>query len=375
MPGNAEVWSIVRRSATTLALQAVVVTAIVGGTTAFVSLEKAVTLSVDGQKREVHTFAETIGDLLKRENISIGAHDLVAPRPEDTLTDGSTVIVRYGRPLTLTIDGQTRKVWVTATNVAEALEQLNVHAERAYISVARNMPISRAGMRIDIRLPHDVTFLVDGKRVSITTTAATVREALAQANITLGPKDQTMPVTLDAYPADGAVITVLRVQGKTVTRQEEIPFEVEEVKDSSMFEGEKKVVQEGVAGLKAVTYDLVYVNGQLKSKRKLSEKIIRKPKPQIVRVGTKENPRSVPGADDLNWRALAECESGGNPDAVNPAGPYYGLYQFDLGTWHSVGGQCKPTDYGWDEQTYRAKLLYKERGDSPWPVCGKKLYT
>jgi hypothetical protein len=28
----------------------------------------------------------------------------------------------------------------------------------------------------------------------------------------------------------------------------------------------------------------------------------------------------------LNWRALARCESGGNPRAVNPAG-YYGLYQ------------------------------------------------
>ncbi len=375
MPGKAEVWSIVRRSATTLALQAVVVTAIVGGTTAFVSLEKDVTLSVDGQKREVHTFAKTIGDLLERENISVGARDLVAPRPDEPLSDGSTVVVRYARPLTITIDGQTRKVWVTATNVAEALEQLGVHAERAYISVDRNMPISRSGLRLDIRLPHDVTFLVDGKRVPITTTAATVREALAEAHITLGPKDQTTPVTLDAYPADGAVITVLRIQGKTVTRQEEIPFDVQEIKDSSMFEGEKKVVQEGVEGLKTVTYEFTYVNGQLKSKKKITEKIIREPKPQIVRVGTKENPRSVPGADHLNWRALAECESGGNPDAVNPAGPYYGLYQFDLGTWRAVGGQGKPTDYGWEEQTYRAKLLYKERGDSPWPVCGKKLYT
>src|SRR5690606_35440448 len=35
--------------------------------------------------------------------------------------------------------------------------------------------------------------------------------------------------------------------------------------------------------------------------------------------------------------SIAACESGGDPAAVNPAG-YYGKYQFDLGTWQSVGG-------------------------------------
>jgi soluble lytic murein transglycosylase-like protein len=81
---------------------------------------------------------------------------------------------------------------------------------------------------------------------------------------------------------------------------------------------------------------------------------------------------SVPGVDGLNWGALANCESGGNPRAVNPAG-YYGLYQFDLGTWRSVGGSGLPTAASAAEQTYRAKLLYKQRGRSPWPTCGRLL--
>ena len=29
----------------------------------------------------------------------------------------------------------------------------------------------------------------------------------------------------------------------------------------------------------------------------------------------------------------------------------------------------------WTEQTYRAKLLYVQRGASPWPACGKYLYS
>lgn len=67
--------------------------------------------------------------------------------------------------------------------------------------------------------------------------------------------------------------------------------------------------------------------------------------------------------------AIAACESGGNPAAVNPAG-YYGKYQFDLGTWQSVGGSGNPAEAPEAEQDYRAGLLYQRAGSSPWPVCG-----
>ena len=78
------------------------------------------------------------------------------------------------------------------------------------------------------------------------------------------------------------------------------------------------------------------------------------------------------GVDGLNWAALAQCESGGNPRAVNPAG-YYGLYQFNLATWHSVGGAGNPIDASPAEQLYRAKLLYKRGGAGQWG-CGGHLF-
>ena len=84
-------------------------------------------------------------------------------------------------------------------------------------------------------------------------------------------------------------------------------------------------------------------------------------------------PAPAPRRDGLNWAALAECESGGNPRAVSPNGTYRGLYQFDLSTWRSVGGSGDPIDASSAEQTRRAQLLFAERGRSPWPVCGKRL--
>ena len=72
------------------------------------------------------------------------------------------------------------------------------------------------------------------------------------------------------------------------------------------------------------------------------------------------------------WAKVANCESSGNPRAVNPAG-YYGLFQFDLQTWRSVGGSGNPINASAAEQLSRAKKLYAQRGASPWPVCGRYL--
>jgi soluble lytic murein transglycosylase-like protein len=75
------------------------------------------------------------------------------------------------------------------------------------------------------------------------------------------------------------------------------------------------------------------------------------------------------GVSQATLDAIASCESGGDPTAVNAAG-YYGKYQFDLGTWASVGGSGNPADAPEAEQDYRAALLYSRAGSSPWPVCG-----
>ncbi|HEY5144258.1 MAG TPA: transglycosylase family protein [Solirubrobacteraceae bacterium] len=69
--------------------------------------------------------------------------------------------------------------------------------------------------------------------------------------------------------------------------------------------------------------------------------------------------------------AIAACESGGNPQAVDASGTYRGLFQFDSGTWASVGGHGDPAAAPAAEQYRRAALLYARSGAAPWPVCGR----
>lgn len=68
---------------------------------------------------------------------------------------------------------------------------------------------------------------------------------------------------------------------------------------------------------------------------------------------------------DATLARIAQCESGGNPRAVNPSG-YYGLYQFSIPTWQSVGGTGLPSEASVEEQTMRAKMLQAKAGWGQW---------
>jgi len=80
---------------------------------------------------------------------------------------------------------------------------------------------------------------------------------------------------------------------------------------------------------------------------------------------------SLPGGvSQATLDSIGACESGGDPTAVSADGAYRGKYQFDYGTWESVGGSGDPAAAPEAEQDYRAALLYARAGSSPWPVCG-----
>ena len=357
-----------------LLLHTALVLALVAGTTAFVTRDRTVTLSVDGKTSQVSTLASTVADLLEDENIAVDlAHDMVAPLPDADLRDGQTVVVRYGRRVVLTVDDETRTLWTTARTVSEAMRALGVRSEGAYVSASRSRRIGRGGIELDVRLPRHVTFIADGRLLEVTTTAPTLRSALAEAGVELGAEDRVDgDLAVPPYPEQ--VVGITRVDGKRIRSEKAIPFDTVKRKTDELYEGETDVVREGKVGIIVRRYTATYADGELESRELVSEQVVARQVTEIVRVGTRERPQNSPTADGLNWAALAQCESGGNPGAVNPAGPYYGLYQFLASTWQSVGGTGIPTQNSAAEQTYRAQLLYQRSGAGQWPVCGRLLF-
>jgi uncharacterized protein YabE (DUF348 family) len=379
--GSTSYWSVVRFTPGALALRGVVLAALIGGSVAFASFDKTVTVSVDGEKQEVRTFARTVDGVLDSADIAYGSRDDVTPSPDESVSEGDTVTVRYARLVKLTLDGQQREVWPTAKNVDEALRQLGVRAEGAFLSVSRNSSIPRSGIALEIRLTKSVTIVADGGQRLFSTTAVTVNDALAEAGIALAATDAVAPAANERL-VDGATLTVTRIRTEREDRTVELPYETTRNDDASLASGTERITQRGRVGLKTQVFDVVYANGERSGETLVSEETTREPVSQVVAVGTGA-PATTGGSggtvpttsDGLNWAALAECESGGNPRAVSSSGRYHGLYQFSVATWQSVGGTGLPSEASPEEQTYRAQILLERSGVGQWPTCGPRLYT
>lgn len=355
-----------------------VTAAVVAGTTAYVTLDKTVHVSVDGNVVAVHSYARSVGQLLKRERIAVGEHDSLAPAASSTLHDGETITIKRGRLLNLIVDGDSRQVWVTASSLDEALAQAGMRAPGAALSVDRSARVPLGGLSVDIDLPHTITIHVDGQTHVLVTTKSTLRDALDEAGIVINPGD-TVSSPLDQRPSDGEGVVIVRVTSGQVQESAPIPFTTQTKPDASLYVGTKKVAQAGKNGTRVRTYQVVYADGKQTSKTLVSDVVTVQPVPQIIAVGTKPKPKPVPKvyptkADGLNWAALARCESGGRPNAVH--GAFYGMYQFRLSTWHAVGGSGLPSDASASEQTYRAQLLYQRSNwQTQWPTCGHLLFS
>src|SRR3712207_4576187 len=214
-PGSMTPGCAVRRSLQ-FSLFALVLLGLVGGTLAFFVAQKAVTLTVDGQAREVGTYSDTVGEVLEEEGLSLAAHDVVLPAPDAALGDGDAVVLNRARPLTLTVDGVSREVHVTALSVEEALDQLGFRAEGLVLSASRAERLPLEGMTLSITTPKDVVLVADGQERVVTTTAATAGDLLAEQGIALSATDRTS-MRLEQGLLNRMRLQVFRVQISEIT--------------------------------------------------------------------------------------------------------------------------------------------------------------
>jgi uncharacterized protein YabE (DUF348 family) len=361
----------VRRSLR-LSLFALVLLGLVGGTLAFFVAQKSVTLTVDGQAREVGTYADTVAEVLDEEGLEAAAHDVLLPAASEPLADGDTVVLTRARPLQLSVDGVEQEVYVTALSVDEALEQLGLRGDGLVLSASRSERLPLDGMSLRVITPKDVVLAVDGQERVVTSTAATAADLLAEQGITLAETDRAS-VDLAQPLANQMRVQVFRIQVSEVAETVTVPHETVETQDPEAFAGEKTVTVKGVDGRQTVTYRVTVTDGVETAREALTTSVDQAPVTEQISVGTKARPTNRPSADGLNWGALAACESGGRPNAVSSTGKYHGLYQFSVATWQAVGGTGLPSQASPDEQTYRAQLLYNRSGAGQWPHCGKNL--
>ncbi|MDQ6938327.1 MAG: ubiquitin-like domain-containing protein, partial [Actinomycetota bacterium] len=183
------------RTSAKYGLYGIVLTAMVGGTLAWASADKAVAVSVDGQTRTIHTRAGTVGGALDGAHLRVAPHDAVAPATSAPVHDGSRVVLRRGRLLKLSVDGRSVDVWTTATTVQEALGELGYGTGKT-VSVSRSTRLPLSPTEISLLTPKPVTIKADGKTRAYRTTADSVSLVLLEAGVYVGASDRvSVPLT------------------------------------------------------------------------------------------------------------------------------------------------------------------------------------
>ena len=397
-----------------IAAQAVVITGLVGGTGAVVTMNKPVTLEVNGQAEEIRTFGGTVGDILDSHEIDVDKRDQVKPGVGTKVDRDMTITVNTAKKVALSVDGKETNEWTNANTVGQALADLGVDAKGADLNAKASQRLKDKGNDIEVTTAKNLTVVADGKDHKVSAAVGTAKEALKDTGVKLD-KDDFLSVPMSAEVSDGQVLTVNRVKNDTVKDKQAIKAKVETKKSDSLYEGETKVETEGKDGEKQVTYKVKTINGEQVKKEKKDEKVLSEPKTKVVIQGTKkkEEPADTGGSDsgdsgdsgsgdsgdsggdsstgsgggsgsgggDMStaeikamlggpgskWYQIAECESNFNPRAVNQSNnAHFGLFQFKLQTWQNMGGSGNPIDASPQEQFDRAKKLQAEAGWSQW---------
>jgi uncharacterized protein YabE (DUF348 family) len=339
---------------------------------------RRMTLVVDGNARTLWTTGRTVAAALALAGVQVGRHDTLAPAAQAPLTDGQRIVLDRARPLTLTIDGTEHRVWTTATTVREAMARLGRRADEYRLSADRSRPIPLTGLSVTATTLHTVTLTNGvGRPATVTTTAGTVADLLAERQITLGARDLVSPPA-GTDLADGMTVRIVRRAVTTIAHTETVPQPADrEILDNLLEQGTRSVVLQGHPGVALVSQTVTLTNGSVTAVGKTTRSVVTPAVAGVVHVGTAPQLEWVGNqvythdhTYGVNWDGLAMCESTHNPRAINAnpsAGlPTYGLFQFDLPTWRSVGGTGNPIDASPAEQLLRAKMLYQKRGLSPW---------
>ncbi|HJQ43162.1 MAG TPA: ubiquitin-like domain-containing protein, partial [Jatrophihabitantaceae bacterium] len=145
-------------------LYGALVAGVIGGTAAFATAASGtpITLVVDGQTKKIDTSAHTVQGALKGAGYTVGAHDIVAPSLQSGISSGSTIVLKQGRLLHLLVDGKARDVWTTAPTVADALVALGYPASD-FVSVSRSKRLPLTATNLVLRSPKAITVVHDRK--------------------------------------------------------------------------------------------------------------------------------------------------------------------------------------------------------------------
>lgn len=376
------------------------------------STARTVPVTVDGVTVNISTHRREVRSLLIDLGIPLHPNDRVTPALETRLSQTDGILVEHARPVQVVVDGRTvqtatwgptpRALLADAQVLVDAYDQILIADQQIgldealppreqYVTRSRFAPVRpwdrSEEQRLQIRVVRAVPVVVEdvGIPFIIRTTAATVGEALRQAEITIYLGDRVVPslgsevstglrvtiqrstpVTLEAdgrtfktrtrgdtvadalsamrigvsgmdrvEPAlatplyENIKIDVTRVRDDVEVLEEIAPFETVFVADANLAIDTQQVVNQGAEGVTRTRYRVRYEDGNEVSRVLEDTWVAQNPAERVIAYGQQITPKTITTADGREityWRHIRMLASSysANTAGVSPSASYYG---------------------------------------------------
>jgi uncharacterized protein YabE (DUF348 family) len=244
-------------------------------------------LTLNGNKKEIKTHAETVHELLGELKINYKKQDYLSPSVNAKVKDNMQIVWKPAYMVILKLNGEEKKVWTTRKTVKEFLAESEIAIkEQDQLSIPLEAKIKQ-GLIINLDTAFQVVVNDGGEERTVWSTSTTVADFLEQQGIKLNELDRVEP-GLDQMIGENVPINIVRVEKVTDVVEEPLEFATVTQKDSNLESGKQQVVQEGKTGKVQKTYEVILENGQEVSKTLISENVMENATDKIVAVGTKE---------------------------------------------------------------------------------------
>ncbi len=330
-----------------------------------------VEFSIDGVKQTLPTRASTVGELLKRLNITLNKFDILEP-PKSTpiFKDNFKINLYRARPVTV-VDGGHKVSFLSALATPRLVAQkagIKLFQEDNVVLASPDEILSEGivGQKIVVTHATPIKLNLYGKTLSIRTHAKTVQELLDERKIS--GKDISVFPALKTRLKNNSVVFVTDPGQEIKLVEQDIPYSQTYVDDYNLEEGATAVRTPGKLGKKVIVY--AAPKGKPELRKILQEVLVYNPIKEVIARGRKLQTNQFSGGFDAALALLRSCEGSYSSNTGNG---YYGAYQFDIGTWGNYGGYPNAAAAPPIVQDQKARDTYVARGWSPWPTCSVNL--
>lgn len=273
---------------------------------------RVVTVHENGHTRTIATNARTVKEALNRLGVVLAAHDKTEPSLDQPVLGGQFTINVYHARTIAVVDGANTFTVMTAERspreIAEkagfAVEPEDQFAFKRVDTEDNTAPTTE----MVIKRAKNITFSLYGTSSPLRTNENTVAELLKERGVDLDKGDE-VNVPLAARIVEGMTVSIDRVSKDTETKEEPVPFTIQQIQDVNQPLTYKQVKTAGQNGKKLVTYQITKRNGQEAEKVAIKEVVTQQPVTEVMVVGAKPFASNVSGEKTAIMAAAGIAES------------------------------------------------------------------